>query len=324
MPRSRHLLLAPSFPDDGAGCTGRRRGRPIMAAVRLPLVVLAALLVAACSGERPYLLDATTTTAPTTTAVAAPAADVQPVRSDCQAVSGPGPLQVVIESTASTNPCVALASYQQVEFVNNAAEPVSFTLGAAPIALQPAESTISQPIGTLLGPGYTAVATAVQPIVGLWVVDTQEDTLFDERMGLRGLGPIEIGNTIAEVSDSLGVVLPNSDAACFVTSIEQDPYSPLLTIQDGAVSMIEVYSTNQFTRSEIGIGTAEDDVRAVYGARLEEQPSPDGDANRKLLVFVPADEADQIYRLVFELENGAVVGMRNGLSAVALAGVGCS
>lgn len=279
------------------------------------------LLLAACSGERPYLLDATTTT--TTTTIAPAVADAPPVRSDCQAVSGPGPLQVVVESTASTNPCVALASYHRVEFVNNADGAVQFGLGAGSVVLQPAETMVTEPIGTLLPPGYTAVSSDVQPIIGLWVVDTQEDTMLGQQMGLRDLGPMAIGDTLAEASGALGAAIPTAEGACFVTNIDQDPYSPLLSVQDGAVSMIEVFSPGQFTRSEIGVGTAEADVRAVYGERLEEQPSPDGNANRKLLVFVPADEADQIYRLVFELENGSVISMRNGLTQVALSGIAC-
>ncbi len=290
------------------------------------LLVGAALLfvVAACSGERPFLLDATTTTTSTTTTIAPAVSDGPPLRSDCQAVSGAGPLQVVIESTASTNPCVALASYQRVEFVNNAGSAVEFGLGAGSIALQPAETMISEPIGTLLPPGYTGVSSAVQPIIGLWVVDAQQDSMIGQQMGLRDLGPISIGGTLAEATAALGVAIPTAEGACFVTSIADDPYSPLLSVQDGTISLIEVFSPGQFTRSEIGVGTAEADVFAVYGAQLEEQPSPDGDPNRKLLVFVPADEADQIYRLAFELENGVVISMRNGLTAAALSGNACS
>lgn len=284
--------------------------------------LLALFLLAACSGERPYLLDATTTT--TTTTVAPVAEEAPPVRSDCQTVSGPGPLQVVIESTASSNPCVALAAHQRVEFVNNAAAPVEFALGVGTIVLQPAETTVSEPVGTLLPAGYTGVTSEIQPIIGLWVVDPQEDTVLGERMGLRDLGPISIGSTPADVSTALGgVPIAAADGACFVTTIDQDPYSPLLTVADGAVSMIEVFTPGLMTRSEVGIGTAEADVVAAYGDQLEEQPSPDGNQNRKLLVFVPADEADQVFRLVFELENSQVISMRNGLTAATLAASGC-
>ena len=323
MPKSPTCQPSPEQPASGDPAIGSRR--PTSWRVGAPAWVvlggLFVLLAAACSGERPYLLDATTTTTATTLAPAV--ADAPPVRSDCQTVAGPGPLQVVIESTASTNPCVALASYQRVEFVNNADGAVQFGLGAGSVLLQPAETVVSEPIGTLLPPGYTGVSSEVQPIIGIWVVDTQEDTLTGQQMGLRDLGPIEIGATLADASVALGAGIPAVEGACFVTSIDQDPYSPLLSVQDGAISMIEVFSPGQFTRSEIGVGTAEPDVVAVYGERLEEQPSPDGNPNRKLLVFVPADEADQVYRLVFELENGTVISMRNGLTQVALSGNAC-
>lgn len=315
------ILCQPSAVPAALGGPLGRLTRRVMPTARLLTLALAAVaLGTACSGERPYLLDGTTTT---TAAAPAQVAEVDPVRSDCPAVAGPGPVQVVVEPTPTANLCVAVAAYQQIEFVNNTGEAIDVQVGPSPLVLRPAQSTLSDPIGQLLPPGYTGITSPAGPIVGLWVVDIQEDTLVGERMGLRSLGPIEIGDSLAEVADALATPLPTGQEPCFVTSIEQDPYSPLLTVQDGAVSMIEVYSPNQFTRSEVGIGTAEGDIRAVYGSRVEEQPSPDGDPNRKLLVFVPADDADQIYRLVFEVENGVVVSMRNGVSGVALTGVGC-
>lgn len=287
------------------------------------LLAVAALTAAACSGERPFFVEGQAPTTTTTTTVP----EVQtatPVRSDCQSITGPGPLQVVIESEVSSNPCVAMAAHQRLEFVNSSTDAVSFAVGTQTISLQPAETAVSEPLGTLVAPGYTAVESD-RPIIGLWVVDPLENTVADALMGLNELGPISIGQTPVEVSAALdGAAIANADGACFVTSIDQDPYSPLLTVRDGALTMIEVFSPGQVTRSQVGIGTSEADIVAAYGERVQEQPTPSGNPEEKLLVFTPADEADQQYRLVFEISNGVVTSMRNGLTEVALAGTGCA
>ncbi|MEM7275275.1 MAG: hypothetical protein AAF547_19520 [Actinomycetota bacterium] len=281
--------------------------------------VAAALLFlsTACSGERPTFIEgsATTTTAvPETTAVA-PVDEPPPAREECQTISGPGPLQVVIASVESSNPCVALANHHRLEFVNESGNPIDIVVGATTLAVGAGATVVSEPVGALLPVGYSRVASTSQAIIGVWLVDVTQNLLDGERMGLSALGPVAVGQTPVEISAALdGIPIATTADACYVTDLEGDPYSPLLTVRDGTVAAIRVHTPGQLTRSDVGVGTTEADIVAAYGERIETVASPDGDPDRKLMVFVPVDEADRAFRLVFEVEGGQVISMRNGLA----------
>lgn len=294
---------------------------------RILLALLATVAVAAaCSGERPQLLppntaDSTTTLPPTTQAEVAALQ-----QADCQTATGSGPVQVVIDGLPTPAvPCTLIASHQRAEFVNNTAEPVTVTLtGATAVTLAPTETFVSEPVGTVLQPGLNQIDVQPFPSSALWYVEPGQSALTGQLIGLSSIGEIELGQTAETVSASIGnLPLTATDGECVVSSIAQDPYSPLFTFRNGSVAVIQVFTPGQLTRSEIGIGALEGDVVAAYGERIEAQPSPDGDETKSLLVFVPSDEADQVHRLVFALENGVVTSIRNGLTELALTTPGC-
>ena len=142
-------------------------------------------------------------------------------------------------------------------------------------------------------------------------------------MLLTGVGDIRLGMTADEATAAGGVTFTEGDAGCAVVGVAGDPNSPLFTLRDQRVTVIQVFGPGQQTRSSVGVGTPEADVVATYGQQLETLPSPDGDPDRKLLVFVPSDEIDKQYRLVFELANGVVSSVRTGLTAFAVDKMNC-
>lgn len=299
----------------GRAAPGSGPGRGLLVVASLSLLIMA------CTGERPELIsaDLTSTTVPatieTTTTTEPP-----PQPADCVTVPGGGPWQVMIE--AVPDPLVAcgrVAAHQRVEFVNGTPEQITFGLAGTPVMIQPGGTFLTEPVGTVLAGGVTEVIAESHPVSSIWLVEPSESALAGQRMGLSSFGDVRVGMTPADAAAVIGAPLraDDSGAACYVTSIEDDPYSPLFTVRDGAISIIHVFAPEQVTRSEIGIGSAEADINTAYSGQIEAQPSPDGDATKKLLVFVPTDETDKRYRLVFALENGMVTSMYNGLAEYA-------
>lgn len=289
-------------------------------------VMAVTLLATACSGERPTLLavQPTTTVAPAPT-ISSP--DVAALEiSDCLAVTGTGPWRSLIEaSPAPPVPCGLLASHQRVEYVNNTDEAVILDLSRGSVTIDPGMSFVTEPVGTILQPGVNEINAAPHPVSALWLVETSQNPLLGEQVGLSSLGDIAIGGTVTDIAAAAGgAAVPSSEEACFVTSIAQDPYSPLFTVRNGALAVMQVFTPGQLTRSEIGVGASSGDVLAAYGDRVVPQPDPGGDPGRELLVFTPVDEADQQYRLVFVLDGGFVTSMRNGLSELAVANPDCA
>ncbi len=279
--------------------------------------------LAACSGQRPELVAADQTT--TSALPGATVADNRREPSDCATAAGRVPFTIAIEATpVLAVPCVLVAGHQRVEYVNNTTEQISFVLAGTPITIEPGATHLTEPAGRFLAPGPNEVEAEPHPASGPWLLGPDANTLAGSAMGLTSIGPIELGLAPAEVTAALGgSPVVASGTPCYVTFIQQDPYSPLLTFRDGLLAVIQTFTPGQLTRSEVGVGSAEGDVLATYGRQIESQPSPDGDPDDKLLVFVPEDEADRQYRLVFVVEDGVVVGVRTGLTEPALSEPGC-
>lgn len=287
-------------------------------------LVAAALVATGCTGERPTLLEAEATTTSETTAPTTAMADT-PERDDCVTANGPGPWTVTVEPAADqTVECVLLAAHHRVEFVNNTADEVTFGMAGISAAIDPASTFLTEPASTFLQPGLTMLDALPHPVPGLWLIDPAQNRLAGQSVGLTSIGDVDLGLGPAEITGAVGgMPVELSGDACYVTHIVGDPYSPLFTIDDGQLAVIQVFTPGQLTRSEVGIGATEGDVLAAYGDRIESQPSPDGNPDQKLLVFVPVDVADQQHRLVFVLENDMVVGVRTGLTDLVLASPDC-
>ncbi len=313
----------PPLRGAGAAGTARSNGLPSLVAVVVALLVFFAT---ACSGERPEFVNATDQPGTDTSAGAVSTVpEVALQQTDCSTATGAGPWTVAIEATeVPAVPCVELAAHHRIEFVNNTPDPVGFSLAGLSVDIEPGGSFVTEPAATFLQPGLTELNATPHPVTGLWVADPTENTLAGQVVGLNSIGPVSVGATPVEITAALGgaAVAPVGDG-CDVTAIVGDPYSPLFTLSNGALAVIQVFTPGLVTQSEVGVGSSEGDVLAAYGQQLESQPTPDGDPAKKLLVFVPADAADQQYRLVFELVDGVVTGLRAGLTDLAIAGGGC-
>ena len=285
--------------------------------MRLLLTLLAsATVLVACAGERPELVITDTTnvagdggvetTAPPTTAI--------PQASDCTTATGIAPFPIAIQPDQAPVPCVRIAGFQRLEFTNNTSVPVGFTLGTTPFSVEPGAVVVTDPVGSILAPGLNDPGAAPHPVVAPWLIDAAESPLAGASMQLTGIGPISLGMTAEEAGSAAGIAFTGGDPGCAVVGVDGDPNSPLFTLRDQRVTVIQIYGNGQQTPSAVGVGTAEADVVATYGQQIETQPSPDGDPNKKLLVFVPSDEIDKQYRLVFEVANGAVTSVRTGLT----------
>lgn len=309
----------------------RIRPAAIVAALSL------ALLASGCSGARPELMadggpadpgtqqtgDATADDQMSADQAGDPGPTLQ--AADCVTASGPGPWPVTIETTdPPAVACVQLANHHRVEFINNTPDPVGFELAGLAVTVEPAGTFVTEPAGSFLQPGLTRLNATPHPVSGLWVAGLDGNTLAGQPIGLNSIGAVTVGATPVEMTAALGgAAVAASDQPCYVTTIAGDPYTPLFTISEGKVAVVQVFTPGQLTRSEVGVGASEGDVLAAYGQQIESQPSPDGDPAKKLLVFVPVDADDQQYRLVFVVENGVVVGLRNGLTDLAINNPNC-
>lgn len=136
------------------------------------------------------------------------------------------------------------------------------------------------------------------------------------QMTLTGLGPIQIGMSPREAAKAAGVLLvplgdgDATDCRYFAPRTLADDVG-LMVVSD-TIIRIDVWGTDAITTlSGVSIGATEAEVRATYPNQIEESPRADGTG--KYLTYFPSENADGLYRLVFEVdESGRVVRFRTG------------
>jgi hypothetical protein len=139
-----------------------------------------------------------------------------------------------------------------------------------------------------------------------------------------GLDEVTFGMSLAGAQAAAGTVfVPEGPAGrCTVYVPEQGPTGIRFTVFDGAVERVDILDGPIRTRSGIGVGSPVADVYARYGAQA--QPAPRADGSGEDIVFVPQDETDAAFRVIFETDGAVVTSFRSGRVPLVLPSTPCS
>jgi hypothetical protein len=139
-----------------------------------------------------------------------------------------------------------------------------------------------------------------------------------------GLDTVTFGMSLEAAQVAAGTVfVPEGPVArCTVYRPEQGPQDVRFTVVDGTVERVDVLAGPIRTRSGIGVGSPVADVYARFGAQA--QPAPRDDGTGEDIVFVPQDEADAVFRVVFETDGAVVTRYRSGRIPVVLPSAACA
>jgi hypothetical protein len=138
-----------------------------------------------------------------------------------------------------------------------------------------------------------------------------------------GLGPVTLGMSVAEAEAALGGTLENpydsgtDDEFCvYLRPTSADWPGVSYMVIEEAIARIDIYrdfetdSPSPFAdEMGFGIGSAEADIIAAYGARLETGPHPYNDDLGKYLTLRSEDGSRTI---LFETDRGTVTTFRTG------------
>ncbi len=288
-------------------------GRPL---ARCAVLAVSMMLAVGCSAERPELVQPVAengTTVPPTIPL--------PEQAACSTASGPGPVPIAL--APETVPCVVVAAHHRLELLNQGQAPTDLGIGQAAVSLAVGASQVTEPAGTILVPGPNRVLAGLDTVGVAWLVEPSENPLGGAAIGLSSIGDVELGFEPAAVTGATGgIPVAAAGTPCHVATLDGDPYSPLFTFRDGLLVVVQVFTPDLVTRSGIGIGSSSADIAAAYGDQIETRPDPD-DPARQLLVFVPSDPENQIYRLVFDLTDDRVTTMRFGATEIVADQPGC-
>jgi hypothetical protein len=160
--------------------------------------------------------------------------------------------------------------------------------------------------------GDTTTSNVV-PVETVPTEDLGEPTLSDEsEVTTVGLDTVEFGMSFDEAQQAAGtrLVVTEGDAgsACYRVDPEEGPEGVTFLVTNSTIERVDIDSGAVQTRSGAGVGTSISELTELYGDRLESAPSPEGTT----FTFVPADESDAEYRLIFETDGSTVTSFRAG------------
>lgn len=133
---------------------------------------------------------------------------------------------------------------------------------------------------------------------------------------LRSIGPITFGMNIKKAEAAAGVTFRSDDttANCQLLTPKGALGDDMnFTAHNGEIVAVHIYSGSITTRSGVGIDTAESQLLAKYAANIQLLGTEvvDGDEFR-ILAFVPKDDADKDYRIIFTISNNKVLSFSAG------------
>ena len=132
------------------------------------------------------------------------------------------------------------------------------------------------------------------------------------QVGLRSFGPVWYGMTIAQLSTALRETVSVADSECdYVGPRALPPGTSLMAIQ-GRIERVDVDTAGILTRSNVGVGSTEEEVRQAYPGQIRTVPHPYTGPEGHYLIFVPRDPADTAFSLIFETDGNKVVRYRAG------------
>lgn len=141
-----------------------------------------------------------------------------------------------------------------------------------------------------------------------------------DKLTTAGLGSMFFGMTPEEAAQSLPTLWAggpeDGTPRCYLLAPANGPTGVVVTIYNSSIERVDVTNPSITTRSGASVGSTEAQLHELFGERLVVTPYADGSGNS--IQFVPVDEPDVDYRVIFETDGTSVTSMRAGrLPAVA-------
>lgn len=149
------------------------------------------------------------------------------------------------------------------------------------------------------------------------------------KLVINGINPIQIGMTVVEATEAAGLpARTDGDVAsqgCFYYKFQGGVPGLSMMVVGDRIVRVDIGSGSKITtRSGVGIGSTEDQIKALYPKQIEVTPHPYVKGGH-YLTFVPKSAADSKYRIIFETDKkGKVTEFRAGQIPEVAAIEGCA
>lgn len=184
-------------------------------------------------------------------------------------------------------------------------------------------------------PNFFTLLIGTIVIFVFWVTAVNAQAQLTERskLALNGIGPIRVGMTVDEASESAGIKLTRSGSGgrdeyqCSYVEPKGEPKGIAFMVTKGRIARVDISSKSITTIKGAKIGDTEDRIISLYPGQIQVTTHPYQRlplTNQKYLTFVPKDAADKNYRIIFETSKNRVERFRSGKIPEVEAVEGCS
>jgi hypothetical protein len=181
-----------------------------------------------------------------------------------------------------------------------------------------ADTTVTTLPGTTTTVAPATTTTTVAPTTTSSTTTTlppNPNVSSNDTVTTGGFGPIRIGMNNQEANIAAGYALQLQYVDDFCSYLLTEPVIDHVgfMMTDGIIRRVDVFPGSDITtRSGAKIGMTEAQIRSMFGDKIETSGHPYV-AGGKYLTFVPVDEQDKNFRVIFETdENGIVTSYRAG------------
>jgi hypothetical protein len=182
------------------------------------------------------------------------------------------------------------------------------------------ETTTTLPAAVPTTPTQTTVAATAPPVTETTVIVTTTTTTTvpvdpistDDVITIGGLGDVRVGMTVEEAAAAAGLELtgePDVNPDCYYV-MPLGLEGVAFMVSAGTVARVDIAAGPITTRSGAGIGSTEDEIKELFPDQIEVSDHAYVEGN--YLTFVPVDEGDDEYRVVFETDGEVVTQYRAG------------
>jgi hypothetical protein len=139
----------------------------------------------------------------------------------------------------------------------------------------------------------------------VWTTSASGQAALTERskLELDGIGPIPVGMTVEEAARAGVRLIENSNTS---NRVQCSSFNPLggpegisFMVSWGRIVRIDIFNKQVTTVRGAKIGDTEEQILSLYPGQIRVIKNPLG-GRGKNLIFVPQDEANRNYRLIFE------------------------
>ncbi len=141
-----------------------------------------------------------------------------------------------------------------------------------------------------------------------------------DKLSTVGLGSLYFGMDPDVAAEAIPTVWTgggeDSTPRCYLLAPANGPEGLVVTVYNSSIERVDITNPGISTLSGASVGSTEAQLYELFGERLLVSPKADGSGNS--IQFVPVDEADADYRVIWETDGTSVTSMRAGrLPAVA-------